>query len=355
MAKKHQKKTSAGVTSPNLKAKDPETSVQVDLKKLINQSNLSSAKPLIEAIEAKREGSKLLCLVYNDNPPVPTMLRPSTLMPFEQLLSQIGRVPRLDLFLRCTGGITEVPWRIVSLLREFTDSLSVIVSSIALSGATHIAIAADELVMTPFAVLGSVDPKRLHPLLPKDAAGKPIPTSVEDLKHCIKFIQEQLGESYHEQDLALIISELFKYINPLAIGAIEQSFELAKLITRKCLKSRKEPLDEKKIENIIEQLSGKYYSHSFYISRGEVEDDLGLPVTRPDDELSKLIQELGDHFSKQFQKVIQAAPPNAQPLFRVGGVMQTTTSGWAIASLFQPDGKLMADPWIEFKEEEIIS
>jgi hypothetical protein len=187
---------------------------------------LGSARPIIESLELKRPGSKLLVIVYNDSPPVPSILAPPALAPLMDILSLLGKVPQIDVFLRSTGGITEVPWRIVTIIREFTDKLAVIVPSIALSGATHIAIAADELVMSPFAVLGSVDPTTNHPLLPKDAQGKPIPTSVENLKHCIKFIREQLGESYSQQNLALIISELFKYINPLALGALEQSYNL---------------------------------------------------------------------------------------------------------------------------------
>jgi hypothetical protein len=321
---------------------------KINFKDLLSQRNLGAGKPIIEAIERKRE-SKLICLVYNDAPPVPTMLTPAVLVPLEQILKGIGKVPRLDLFLRCTGGITEVPWRFVSLLREFTtEKLGVIVSRAALSGATHIAIAADELVMTPFSVISSVDPTRRHPLLPKDAEGRPIPTSVEDLKHCIKFIREQLGESYPNQNLALIISELFKYINPLALGALEQSYELSRLITSKCLKTRKVPLPDEQIVQIVEQLAGKYFSHTFLISRSEVESDLGLPITKPDDELSQLILELDNHYLQQFQEITRFIQPNGEAFFRVGGVMQTAENGWSIAMLYQKDGRIIFDQWIPF-------
>ena len=84
----------------------------------------------------------------------------------------------------------------------------------------------------------------------------PIPISVEDLRHCIRFIREQLEESYQKQNLALIISELFKYINPLAIGALEQSYNLSKLITRKSLGSRNVKLEDTQIEKIVLRVSG---------------------------------------------------------------------------------------------------
>ncbi|MFH1625776.1 MAG: hypothetical protein ABID54_11575, partial [Pseudomonadota bacterium] len=251
----------SGIDQHSIKAQPAMTSFQIDVASLVQAFNLGSARPIIESLEAKRPGSKLLPIVINDTQPVPSMLTPAALMPLGNILSPLGKIPQIDVFLRSTGGVTEVPWRMVTMLREFTDKLAVIVPSIALSGATHIAIAADELVMSPFAVLGSVDPTRNHPLLPKDAQGKPIPISVEDLKHCIKLIREQLGESYPQQNLALIISELFKYINPLALGALEQSYNLAKLITRKCLKSRKQPFTDEHIEVVVEQLAGGYFSH----------------------------------------------------------------------------------------------
>lgn len=323
--------------------------MQLQNDTLLGLLDLGPARSLIETIEQKRQGSRLLCIVYNDSAPLQTMFTPSALKPLAAILSGTGKMSSLDVFLRSTGGIAEVPWRIVTLLREFSDRLSIIVPSMALSGATHLAIAGDELIMTPLSVLGSVDPTRNHPLLPKDAVGKPIPTSVEDLKHCIKFIRAQLGESYEEQNLALIISELFKYINPLAIGALEQSYNLSKLITRKCLTTRKEPLTEEKINKIADQLAGGYFSHSFLISRAEVEKDLGLPVTSPDAELTELISRLENHYVDRFGREPQPLPaPNSQLRVHLGGVIQIANNGWAIAQIIKQDGQLVADTWIPF-------
>lgn len=342
MAKLHQKNPTPPTQVPQ--------EMTINFRELLQQWDLNAAKPIIAAIERKR-GTKLISLIYNGNPPAPSAITPAVLNPLEQILSQMGEVPRIDLFLESGGGVTEVPWRIVCLLREFaTEKLAVIVSRRALSGATHIAIAADELVMTPFSVLSSVDPTRRHPLLPKDADGTPIPTSVEDLKHCIGFIREQLGDSYSNQNLALIISELFKYINPLAIGALEQSYNLSRLITEKCLKSRIEQLTEDHIKDIVERLSGKYFSHSFLISRSEVVSDLKLPVTKPDAELSMLISQLTTHYLQQFEKIVQAMPPKPGPIFRVGGIMQTTDICWLIASLMHQDGRPIGDPWVLFTQ-----
>lgn len=347
MSKKSQSAKKPQVTKSGQDKTEDITISFKELKDLLEKTKLSEASPLIEEIENER-GSTLICLLYNSMPPAPTMLTTSVLSPLEKALSHIGEVEKLDLFLRCAGGLTEIPWRVVSMLREFaTVNLGVIVSHIALSGGTHIAIAGDELIMTPFSVLGSVDPTRRHPLLPKDSGGRPIPTSVEDLKHCIKFIKEQLGKSYDEQDLALIISELFKHIDPLAIGALEQSYNLSKLITKKCLKTRKQKLSEEKVNNIVEMLAGGYFSHSFHISRAEVESDLKLPVTTPDKKLSELISNLGDVYLKPFNEAISLSSSPSKILLRVGGLIQLRDKCWAIATVFRENGQVLTDPWIE--------
>jgi hypothetical protein len=270
--------------------------------------------------------------------------------PFEKILSDLGHVNKLDVFLRSTGGMAEVPWRIVSLLREFTDELGVIVDRLALSGATHIAISADDLVMTPFSALGSVDPTRQHPLLPKDANGNPIPTSVQDLKHLVQFVRDQLekDQSYQPQDLTLLLTEIFKYVDPLAIGALEQSYRLSKLISKKVLMSHRNPLSDEQIKKIVDILSGEYYSHAFLISRADVESDLGLPITKPDAELSNMIRNLSEYYDAQFGKIASVAQNNQGLQIRVGAFLETSTAGWVIAQ-YQKENQLIGDIWTKYR------
>jgi hypothetical protein len=315
----------------------------------VAQLGIADAVAAIKAIEDKRGGRRLICLTYNNTSPVPSGLAFPLIDALGDTLAEIGKVERLDFLLRTTGGTMEVPWRVVSLLREFTDELGVIVSRIALSGGCHIAIAADELVMGPFAVIGSVDPTNSHPLLPKDASNQPIPTSVQDLKHCIGFIREQLGESYPSQNLALIVSELFKYINPLALGALERTYSLARLITEKVLKTRKTALPDDQIQKIVDILSGQYFSHSYLISRREVEHDLGLPVTAPDAELESIIKTFEESYLAEFLKVAQVSYPSQNTSLRIGALLQTATSGRLIAQFLGKDGKVVQDPWVKFR------
>ena len=345
MPNRHQRRAVAA--NPRAQQAQPQASqqqIQINLQTLGQQLNAGNPAALMTALEQAR-GSRVLCLVYNETLPEPAQLSFGVLPPFESALRDIGHTPKLDVFLRCLGGQAEIPWRLVSLLREFTDELGIIVSKYALSGGCHIAIAGDDLLMTAFSALGSVDPTRQHPLLPKDAEGKPIPTSVQDLKHCVEFITEQLGDKHNSQDLAQIISELFKYVEPLPLGALEQAYKLARLITEKVLKTRRTPLDQAIIDKVVDMLSGEYYSHSFLISRNDVEQDLGLTVVRPDNALTAVIETLGDFYDAQFAAIHRITPPSDLPCIRAGAFINTTRVGWVEAQLVDGDGKLKVDLW----------
>lgn len=318
----------------------PQMPPPIDFNSVVSNVKVGKkATDLIKAIEQKRQ-SRLICIVFNEHAQV--QLAPPMIEPLESVLENLGKVERLDVFLRSTGGIAEVPWRIVSLLREYTDHLGIIISGFALSGGTHIAIAGDDLIMMPSSHLGPIDPTKQHPLLPRDPNGNPIPTSVQDLKDLVKFLEEQLGESFRD---AAIISELFKYINPLAIGALEQTYNLSRLITKKVLQTRKEKLSHEQIEKVQDTLASKYYSHGFYITRTDVESDLGLPVLRPDEELSEMIKSLLAYFKEQFA-IGYTDPKQSGVTARIAAFVQSSEEAWGVTQIMQGSG-IIADAWIK--------
>ncbi len=67
-------------------------------------------------------------------------------------------IEKLDIFLVSNGGSGTVPWRLVSLFREFSRSFSVLIPYRAYSAASLLALGADEIVMHPFGELGPIDP-----------------------------------------------------------------------------------------------------------------------------------------------------------------------------------------------------
>jgi len=213
---------------------------------------------------------------------------------FDQLRS-LGRKPAIDVVLFTSGGDTEAPWRIVSLIREFCDKWSVLVPHRALSAGTLIALGADEIVMTPLSALGPIDPSRGHPLLPRrEGAQEPEPISVQDMRHAMQFIREgaPAGVVYTPEAMARIFSALFDKIHPLAIGAIEQSYALAKLIGKRCLETHMKSIeDPAQIQKIVDRLCDDYKSHSYQISRREAKE-IGLKVVDASTEVEEALHDL---------------------------------------------------------------
>lgn len=322
----------------------PQIPFNIDFQALFNANKPAGSKLLLEAIGKKRKGD-MMSLVFVDFLPVNPMLMGDVALQLESTVVEMGKVEKLDLVLRSTGGIAEFPWRIVSVLRSFCDELEVVVPRQAMSGATHIAISADNLVMGPLSALGSVDPTRNHPLLPQDRTGNPIPASVQDLRHCLEFVKRNVPKD----EVGEIVGQLFSHVNPLAIGAIEQSYELSRLITRKVLGTRKRKLPARQVETIVDQLAGKYFSHGYPISRNEVVSDLKLPVTKanPGDELFKAIEKLNEHYTEVFKK--DASVPGAPvPLkFRVTGFLETPKKRRVLCQVFGPTApQPLAGSWI---------
>ena len=235
--------------------------------------------PLIEALEQARAGNRVIVYWLTDLARISEAAVPSL---YDQL-SSIGRQEALDLFLFTRGGDTEAPWRIVTLMREFCNRFAVLVPYRAYSAGTLLAMGADEIVMTPTGVLSPIDPSRTHPLLPRrEGAAESEPISVQDMRHAMTFIRATAKPSdlatYTPEAMAQIVTALFGKIHPLAIGAIEQSYALAKLIGTRCLSTHMTNPDEiVNIEGIVNKLCDDYKSHAYPICRNEARD-IGLKV-----------------------------------------------------------------------------
>lgn len=315
-------------------------SININFDQLLAANRPAGTKALLERLGLTRD-STVLSIVLAEG----AILAGDLVAQLESLVLKTGKKPRLDLFLRSTGGIAEIPWRILTVLREFSEHLGAIVPRVAMSGATHVAIGCDELLMGPFSNLGSVDPTRSHPLLPKDSQGNTIPTSVQHLKHCLEFLKRTVPTG---EPLGPMITELFRHVEPLALGALEESYELSRLISTKVLATRRPPIDKEKADAIRDQLAGAYFSHTYYISRGEVETELQLPVTRfdPGQAVFEQIEALNAAYDAILQMNIQLPAPVPVQL-RVTGLVETAQHRFVLAQVFAPNGQIVAGHWLE--------
>ena|SRR5579862_6945291 len=114
---------------------------------------------LIEEIQKIRH-STVICYLTSIRPNVQAHIAEDQVrVMFDHLLKLPTRpVDKLDLFLVSNGGSGVVPWRLVSVFREFAKSFNVLIPYRAYSAASLIALGADEIVMHPFGELGPIDP-----------------------------------------------------------------------------------------------------------------------------------------------------------------------------------------------------
>jgi hypothetical protein len=250
---------------------------------------------LISQLQGLRSSSVLTFVASPD-----VMIRGDVIENVYEQLVNIGKVRQIDLFLHSAGGQTEVPWRLIALIRDFCDRFGVLIPAIAHSAATHLAMGADEVVMGPLSELSPVDPARSHPLLPRPKEDQPpVTVSVQDLRHCMEFVKNGIGDSSPDS-LARIITALFDKVHPLAVGAIQQSYELSRLISRRALSTHMDPKKQKKqIERIVNAFSDQFFSHQYRIGWKEAKET-GLNVIYADNELWEAMWALYKNYSAYF-------------------------------------------------------
>jgi len=250
-------------------------------------------KVLIEKIEQIRN-SRIIVYFTGDRRPFGAQIAEDAVRPlYDHLLNlefnnNIDQ-RRIDLFLYSRGGDVSVPWRIVSMIREFCSEFNILIPYRAQSAATLLSMGADNILMGKKAELGPIDPTLVKASIGETAVS-PQEIAIEDVNSFLSFVKEQAN--INDQDaLASILNSLINQIEPLTLGSVNRQRHHIRLVARKLLTSRKEKLDEEKISTIIETLTEKIYSHGHAIGRREAKD-IGLPVEYVDDKLENLLWEL---------------------------------------------------------------
>ena len=136
-------------------------------------------KDLIGQIQKLRK-SKVIVYITGDGQPVGSMIAEDAVRPLYEHLLSIGKNAKIDLLLYSRGGDVSVPWRIVSMFREFCDEFSLLVPYKAHSAATLISLGADKIIMGKKAELSPIDPT-LRKATAGEITGPPQEISVEDV------------------------------------------------------------------------------------------------------------------------------------------------------------------------------
>ena len=191
------------------------------------------------------------------------------------------RVKQLDLFLHTDSGDSIVPWRLMTYLREYAETIHVLIPHRAFSAGTLTALGADEIVMHPMGMLGPVDPTVHDPYGPRDEdTGQQHGVGVEDVAAYLAMVREDFGLQGPEE-----IIEAFRLladrVHPLTLGHVKRGTRQAKMLGEKLLKSRNDPPSDGDIETLLEELTRRLFFHGHPINRKEAAQLDGLPVVEP--------------------------------------------------------------------------
>jgi hypothetical protein len=219
-------------------------------------------------------------------------------MALHAILDAKGEQERIALLVKSDGGSGMASLRLVHLLRQYTDRLTVIAPLNCASAATMLALGADTIQMGPLSYLTAVDTSLEHDLSPLDHTNQLVPVSNDEVDRVIRLWKDTFGR---RGDGVNPYQELYKYLHPLVIGALDRASSLSLMLCREILGYHLKDL--RKAERIARQLNSSYPAHQYPITSREARR-LGLKVQEIPQPLDALLQELNLLYSEMGQRAI---------------------------------------------------
>jgi len=220
-------------------------------------------------------------------------------MALHELLRTTGRQRTITLFVKSDGGSGMASLRLVHLLRRYTRRLVVLAPLSCASAATMMALGADTIGMGPLSFLTAVDTSLEHDLSPLDHTNNLVAVSNDEVERVIRLWRESArGRS---ADGVNPYQELYKYLHPLVIGALDRASSLSQMLCREILAYHMR--DRAKADRISRKLNSSYPAHQYPITSREARN-LGLNVQDLDPELDRLLLELNQLYSEMGQRAI---------------------------------------------------
>jgi hypothetical protein len=259
---------------------------------------LQTRSALLQRLEAEL-GYPVVAYVTGDRPGLQTQVSWDQVPLFRRHLSAMTQSAEVGLVLYTRGGDTNVPWTVVSYLREHCDRLTVLIPFYAHSSGTLLTLGADNVVMTRYATISPIDPtvaNQFNPQDPMNPAAR-LPINVEDVLAYLELAREQLGSDdvaengeaasrTHLPEASFV--RLADSVHPLALGNVKRSVNQIRQLARKLLALHPPERNEAEMSALVSALTTEFYSHQHQISRREAKA-MGLPITEPSEQLENLL------------------------------------------------------------------
>ncbi len=308
---------------------------------------------LIQQIETVRTSRVITYLTSDRQGPFNARIAPDIIPLISKQLQKIGKIQNIDLFLYSAGGDTMVPWRMVSMIREYCDKFSVLVPYKAHSAATMIALGADEIAMSDLSELSPIDPSTsniFNPTDPVNALNR-IPISVEDVMAYFDLAKNKFGIK-SDENLSRIFTKFVEsnpQIHPLALGNVNRIHNLIRILAKRLLKSHKVAMKEEVVDKIVDYFTEKLYSHQYFIGRKEAKEDLGLTtVVDADVTLAKTMTALYEEYNKDLDFA-----KNWNPEMELGANIMQKKNTYKIAYIESRDSSNYYDIDVEYRKQQV--
>jgi hypothetical protein len=266
---------------------------------------------LIDRLQEARDGTTVIAYVTSTRPGLEAQMGMDVIPIIGRHLRELeDREARIDLLLHSYGGESTVPWRLVTLIREYAAEFNVLVPHQAFSAATLTAMGADRVLMHPMGNLGPIDPTANHPLNPPNPQipGQFLGVSVEDVASYISLVTDDVCIR-HEDELIQAFAIIARKIHPLALGNVKRATSQSRMMAQKLLRQRPESLGEHDVEELIDKLASQLYFHGHPISRREARDDLRMEfVEDAPDDVASLMWELYEAYAENMDFAIPFDP-----------------------------------------------
>lgn len=254
-------------------------------------------KKIYEKIEDHRK-TPLIAYVNSIRPNMSASMAGDSIA---EVINHINLIPKeqkaIDFLIVSNGGDPIVSLRIITLLRERFDKITVLLPYVAYSAATLLALGANEIVMHPFSNLGPIDPQITS--IRKNTQGQQEKQtfSSEELHNYIHFVKEDVGLS-DQQHLITAVTPLLNHVGPLAIGHAKRGERLTVSLGEKLLSCHIE--DKNKAKSIAKTLLSSYHHHGYAVGRSEAKES-GLQIIYPDHKLEQLLWDVWEDFSNEMK------------------------------------------------------
>jgi len=205
-----------------------------------------------------------------------------------RLLGPAKAQSKVALFLKSDGGNPEAALRFVHLLRQKFGWVTLLAPFECASAATMVALGANEIQMGPTSYLTAVDSSLKHDLSPVDHHNYLVSVSQDEVMRILRLWKEQkCGDNP--------FPEVYKYLHPLVLGALDRYSSLSMRICQELL-SYHVPSRARALK-ISRALNYDYPSHSYPITAREARR-LGLNVRDLDPAVDELLRELNHVYSE---------------------------------------------------------